>query len=69
MEKKNLLNLYREICGVNKSELVLDLNRAVAEGNFAFASDLDKDRFFALLDTLIDLRTSKGYEVLATQIK
>ena len=69
MDKKNVLSLYQEISQVNKTELIMDLNRAIEEGTFSFAADLDKDRFFALLETLIDLRTSKGYEILLNQIK
>ena len=69
MDKKITLRTYRDICEVGKTDLITEINKAVAENAFAFESDLDKDRFFALLDTLISTTNAKCYEMFATQLR
>ena len=69
MDKKQLLQMYRDISEVNKTELTADINKALAEGTFNFASDLDKDRFFAVLESLINLRNAAGYEMFSNRVK
>jgi hypothetical protein len=69
MDKKTTLQTYRDICEVGKNQLISDLNKAVTEGAFAFDSDLDKARFFALLDTLISTTNAQCYEMFVSQLR
>ena len=72
MDKKTTqrtLGTYRDICQVSKQQIVADMLAAVTEGAFAFQSDLDRERFFALLDTMLDQTNAKGYEIFQTQMR
>ena len=69
MNKKELLQMYRDICEINKAELTTELSKAVSEGTFSFASDIDQDRFFAVFESLIDLRNAAGYDIILNRAK
>ena len=69
MDNKTTLQLYREICEINKNELITLVNRAVNEHGFTLTEETDKQRFFTLLTTLIEERNAAGYEILLNRLK
>tara|TARA_A100001015_G_scaffold260012_1_gene304383 strand:+ start:2960 stop:3169 length:210 start_codon:yes stop_codon:yes gene_type:complete len=69
MDNKNVLKLFREVCDLNKNELISLINRAVTEHGFTLTDENDKERFFALLDSFIDERNAVGYEIFLNQLK
>jgi len=69
MDNKTVLSTYRDVCEVNKTQLISELNAAVTAGAFEFNEVVDKERFFALLDTLINAANARGYEIFQSQLR
>ena len=69
MDNKTVLSTYRDICEVNKTQLISEINAALTASAFDFSDALDKERFFALLDTLINSANARGYEIFQSQLR
>ena len=59
--KKEFLSFFRNLCEVSKTNLIAELSKAAEQGAFKFESDLDRQRFFALFETIYDNENSDTY--------
>tara|TARA_B100000212_G_C27345085_1_gene520950 strand:- start:823 stop:1050 length:228 start_codon:yes stop_codon:yes gene_type:complete len=58
---QQLLVHFRDLCEVSKTNIVTQLNTAIAQNTISFASETDAQRALSLISSLLDVENAETY--------